>query len=151
MGGPGFMDVKIIDQNNGTTYYDSFYEDDPATNRRTLYRFTPRGGRSALLDSLDCPDPSAATPRRSVTTTPLQALSLLNNDFILAMSESFAKRAMTAAPADLEGQLRWMFRMALGRLPDETELAAARDLASRHNLPSVARALFNCNEFIIVQ
>ena len=78
MGGPSFEDVNII-SNNGTTYYESKDVDGDAFFRRTVYRFNPRGGRSALLDTFDCPDPAATVPRRAVTTTPLQALSLLNN------------------------------------------------------------------------
>ncbi len=150
-GGPGYEDVAIIDQNNGTTYYQSFDRDDFLLDRRTLYRFTPRGGRSALLDGLDCPDPSTATPRRSVTTTPLQALSLLNNDFMIRMSESFADRAKSNFAQELDGQIGWMFQMAVGRLPTEEELVAARELALAHGTSAVGRALFNCNEFMIVQ
>jgi len=149
-GGPGYEDVKIIDQNNGTTYYESFDSDDPRTDRRTIYRLAPRGGRSALLDSLDCPDPSAATPRRSVTTTPLQALSLLNNDFVLRISDASAARASAETP-EIKLQIQWMFRKTLGRNVSEEELVAAEVLARDHGLAAVARALFNCNEFVIVQ
>ncbi len=150
-GGPGYEDVTIIDQNNGTTYYQSFDRDEVLLDRRTLYRFTPRGGRSALLDGLDCPDPSTATPRRSVTTTPLQALSLLNNDFMIRMSESFASRAESKFVQELDAQIDWMFQMGFGRRPKEEELIAARALALAHGPPAVARALFNSNEFMIVQ
>ncbi len=150
-GGPGYEDVTIIDQNNGTTYYESFDRDDPALNRRTIYRFTPRGGRSALLDSLDCPDPSAATPRRSVTTTPLQALSLLNNDFIVRSSSDFANRASAQSPGQLEQQISWMFWEVLSRAATAAEITAAGELADKHGLSAVARALLNSNEFLIVQ
>jgi len=149
-GGPGYEDVKIIDQNNGTTYYESFDSDDPRTDRRTIYRLAPRGGRSALLDSPDCPDPSAATPRRSVTTTPLQALSLLNNDFVLRISDATAARASEEMP-EIKLQIQWMFRNTLGRDASGEELVAAEVLARDHGLAAVARALFNCNEFVIVQ
>ena len=38
----------------------------PGLDRRTLYRTWARGGRSALLDAFDCPDPSTTAPRRAV-------------------------------------------------------------------------------------
>ncbi len=150
-GGPGYEDVTIIDQNNGTTYYESFDRDDPVLNRRTIYRFTPRGGRSALLDSLDCPDPSAATPRRSVTSTPLQALSLLNNDFVVRLSNDFADRALAQSSGQLEQQITWMFWEVLSRAATAEEISAASELAGKHGLSAVARALLNSNEFLIVQ
>ena len=150
-GGPGFDDVRLIDQNNGTTYYEPLDRDDPQLNRRTIYRFTPRGGRSALLDSLDCPDPSTATPRRSVTTTPLQALSLQNNDLVIRLSQAFGDTARSAHPEQLASQVDWMFWRAYGRAATEVERTAAADLGRQHGLAAVARALFNSNEFMIVQ
>jgi hypothetical protein len=39
-------------------------------------------GKDPLLDAFDCPDPSVKTPRRGVTTTPLQALGLMNGSFV---------------------------------------------------------------------
>ena len=150
-GGPSYRDVDIIDQNNGTTYYSPFDRDDPLLDRRTIYRFNPRGGRSALLDCFDCPDPSAAAPQRSVTTTPLQALSLLNNDFVIRMAEAFGTRAKIEAPNTLGEQIEWMFRTAYGRSVTNDELKAATKLAEQHGLSAVARAVFNSNEFIIVQ
>ena len=64
----------------------------PEFNRRSVYRMWTRGGRSGLLDAFDCPDPSTTTPKRAVTTTPLQALALLNNSFVLRMADKFAQR-----------------------------------------------------------
>ena len=64
----------------------------PTTNRRTVYRTTARTAPALLLETLDCADPAVATPRRSVTTTPLQALSLLNNAFMRKSAAAFANR-----------------------------------------------------------
>ena len=149
-GGPGFEDVKMT-ANNGTMYYEPFDPAGPAFHRRTVYRFTPRGGRSAVLDTFDCPDPSAAAPRRSVTTTPLQALSLLNNAFVLRMSAAFAKRVETKAGSNTARQVEYAWRLAIGRKPDKIEAALAKRLVKKHGLPSLCRALFNCNEFVVVE
>ena len=150
-GGPGFEDVTIT-PNNGTTYYEPFDKEMPSLNRRTIYRFSPRGGRMALLDVFDCPDPSAAAPRRSVTTTPLQALSLLNNAFVLRMAEHFAGRVkQEVGDENLRRQVQRSFELALGRIPTADELGVAEGLVRRHGLPALARALFNTNEFLVVQ
>ncbi len=148
-GGPSFRDVAIIDQNNGTTYYTEIDQEDPQLNRRTIYRFSPRGGRSALLDTLDCPDPSTAAPRRSVTTTPLQALSLLNSPFVLRMSDAFATRVETRFPQDARSQIEWMFQLVYSRAPAAEEFEGARRLLDKHGVAALARALFNSSEFVI--
>ncbi len=150
-GGPAFEDVKIV-PNDGTTYYEPFDQDSPALNRRTVYRFSPRGGRVALLDVFDCPDPSTATPRRSVTTTPLQALSLLNNAFVLRMADHCASRIKRdVGDQELEKQVQRSFQLALCRLPTPEEQQAAQRLVNQHGLQALVRGLFNTNEFLIVQ
>jgi hypothetical protein len=151
LGGPAFEDVKIV-PNDGTTYYEPFDEESPALNRRTVYRFSPRGGRVALLDAFDCPDPSTATPRRSVTTTPLQALSLLNNAFVLRMADHCANRIKRdVGDQELDKQVQRSFQLTLCRMPTPAEQQAAQRLATQHGLQALIRALFNTNEFLIVQ
>jgi len=148
MGGPGYRDFRTF------TFNSQFYERlDPvgyAFQRRSIYRTWVRSGTSALLDVLDCPDPSTTAPRRAVTTTPLQALALLNNSFMLRMSAAFADRLREEAPNSAEDQVRRGFEIALVRAPAELELAAAVQLVHDHGLPAFCRALFNCNEFLYV-
>jgi hypothetical protein len=150
-GGPSFRDVDIVDQGNGTTYYFEIDRDDPQLNRRTIYRLSPRGGRSALLDTLDCPDPSAAAPRRSVTTTPLQALSLLNSPFVLRMSQAFAQRVQLEFPWDTKRQIDAMMELAYGRPASPEELRRGQELVNQHGLPALARAIFNSHEFVVIK
>jgi hypothetical protein len=149
-GGPGFEDVSII-PNNGTTYYKANDRDDPDLHRRTIYRFTPRGGRTALLDTFDCPDPSAAAPTRNVTTTPLQALSLLNNAFVLRMADRMAARVTQQAGDDLSRQVTRAWQLAIQRDPDARELKLSVDLTRRHGLAALCRGLFNINDFVIIE
>lgn len=149
-GGPSFKDVSVT-SNNGTTYYEPLDVDGPEFWRRTIYRFNPRGGRSALLDTFDCPDPATAAPRRSVTTTPLQALSLLNNSFVLKMADFFADRIQLETGDDAQNQVRRAWLLAIGRLPDETELQLSVQLVTRHGLPALCRGLFNFNEFVMIE
>ncbi|MDP6794616.1 MAG: DUF1553 domain-containing protein [Verrucomicrobiota bacterium] len=148
MGGPGFRDVSIT-PNNGTTYYEPIYPQGDEFNRRTVYRFSPRGGRSAILDTFDCPDPSTTAPRRAVTTTPLQALALLNNNFILNKAEAMAKR-VESAESNLDVQVKQVFLDAFQREPDAGELRLAKHLAREYGLVTLCRSLFNSNEFVIL-
>lgn len=150
MGGPGFEDVSVK-ENNGTTYYEPLDVDGDAWFRRTVYRFSPRGGRSALLDTFDCPDPSATAPRRAVTTTPLQALSLLNNAFVLRMSYYFAERILSLNLPDAESQVRSAWQWTVGRAPNAKEEELSIALVESHGLPALCRGLFNANEFVIVE
>jgi hypothetical protein len=150
MGGRGFLDVSIT-PNNGTTYYEPIDVDADEFFRRTVYRFTPRGGRSALLDTFDCPDPSAAAPRRAVTTTPLQALSLLNDGLVLRMAEYLAVRIHETAGAAPADQVDGAWRLTLGRKPDATERSLSVELVAEHGLPALCRGLFNASEFVIVE
>ncbi len=150
MGGPGFQDVKLAPI-KGTTYYQPFDSDGDEFFRRTIYRFSPRGGRSALLDTFDCPDPATAAPQRAVTTTPLQALSLLNNSFVLRMSNYCADRITRDSGGDPSNQIQRAWQLILNRSPDEGEAEASRQLVDQHGLAALCRGLFNINEFVLVE
>ena len=97
--GPGFRDVKV-NYLEGTTYYMPFDEENEELHRRTVYRFSPRGGRNPFLDTFDCPDPLATAPQRAITTTPLQALALMNNALIFQTADLFAQRVTREAGSD---------------------------------------------------
>ena len=149
--GPGFQEMKpsIASGTQATLYA----PDDPTKaifKRRTLYRVWARSGRSPLLDVLDCPDPSTTSPRRAVTTTPLQALSLLNNAFVLHVVEKFAERITRDVGPEPARQVERAYRLACGRAPTAAEQAVAVQVVSEHGIGVLARAMFNSNEFIYV-
>jgi len=148
-GGAGYRDVavKFID---GTTFYEPLDTSPPTAFRRTVYRFSPRGDRSPLLETFDCPDPSATAPRRSVTTTPLQALALLNDEFVLRLADAFAARVRGDAAEDLPTQVTLAWRLALAREPDPDERRLSESLAADHGLEALCRGLFNLGEFVII-
>jgi mono/diheme cytochrome c family protein len=150
MGGPSFEDVSII-SNNGTNYYEPKVVEGDVYNRRTIYRFNPRGGRTALLDTFDCPDPAATAPRRAVTTTPLQALSLLNNYFVLQMSDAFSERVKKEAGEDPSAQISRAWQLAVCRKPTNIERELSAKLLKDHGLPALCRGLFNSSEFVVVE
>jgi hypothetical protein len=151
VGGPSFQDF-VVRTAPGTPaqLYTPAEPVGREFDRRTLYRAWARGGRSRLLDALDCPDPAATAPNRAVTTTPLQALALLNNALVLRTADDFAGRLRREAGANVDRQVCQAYLLAYGRPPDADELALARAVVRQHGLAVLARALFNSNEFLYV-
>jgi mono/diheme cytochrome c family protein len=149
IGGPGFRDYTVSSAGNNETYT-VFDAVGPKFNRRSLYRTCVRSGTSPLLDTLDCPDPSVASPRRSVTTTPLQALALLNNKFMEHYAARFAERLKREAGADPAAQIRRVYSLAFAREPAAKETAFGRKYIAEHGLAEYCLVLFNLNEFVFV-
>jgi hypothetical protein len=81
----------------------------------------------------------------------LQALTLLNNAFILDQSDRLADRLRREAGDDPEKQLRRAYELAYGRAPEPGELERPREFIRRYGLPAFCRVLFNSNEFITVE
>ena len=156
IGGRGFSDYK---ENflSGTTYFDPIDPTEPEAQRLSIYRFVPRGANQGLLDTFDCPDPSANAPRRSLTTTPIQALALWNNAFVIRMSDALAARLASEIPGDpadpkiLDQRVERLWKLAYQRSPRPDELPPARVLASHRGFRALGRALFNSNEFLTVE
>ena len=151
LGGPGFREF-VVSQAPGTitNQYKPLLDAGRDQDRRTFYRTWARGGRSGFLDAFDCPDPSTTAPRRPVTTTPLQALAMLNNALVLRLSDRFADRLEHDAGRDVGRQIERAYQLALSRAPTTAELELCRAVVMRHGLAVMARAIFNCNEFLYV-
>jgi hypothetical protein len=117
-------------------------KDGPEFDRRTVYRMNAVSGKDALLEAFDAPDPGIRTPDRRATTTPQQALVLLNDPFVHRQAAALAERA---------GSVRQAYRLALGREPTAAEAQRAEGVAREHGLKQVAWALFNSSEFLHVR
>ena len=102
-----------------------------------------------MFDVFDCPDPSTTAPKRAVTTTPLQALTLLNSSFTLRMAERLATRVRREARG-LDEELARLYDLAFNRSPQPDELAEAKTFVAGHGLAAFCRVLFNSNEFLYV-
>ena len=79
----------------------------------------------------------------------LQALALLNNRFVLRMSDHFAERLQHVS-VDPREQLRLALRLAIAREPTEAELNLLVEFAREKGLPQACRLIFNLNEFAFV-
>jgi hypothetical protein len=147
--GPAFRPFGFKDDHSPHYLYEQHNPDDPASHRRSIYRFLVRSVPEPFMETLDCADPSQAVARRNETLTALQALALLNNPFMVRMSERFAER-VTAAEPRAERRPATAFRMALGRQPRPEELEPLVAFADRSGLPAVCRLILNLNEFSFV-
>jgi hypothetical protein len=150
MGGPGWQDFVVEQPAHSPHYrYDLHDPLDAKTYRRSVYRFIVRSQTQPWMTSLDCADPSMRVDRRNESLSPLQALALLNNGFLLVQAEALAERARVEA-AGPEAQLERAFRLALSRRPSPAELDQLGAYAERNGLPQTCRILFNLNEFSFV-
>ncbi len=140
MGGPGFRLYKFT-QNNVCTYF-PLDRPGPETYRRAVYHQNARASVVDVLNDFDLPDISLAAPRRANTTTPLQALTLLNHSFTLDLAAALAARLDTSDPV---GQA---YALAFQRPPTAPEKTAALALIARHGREAFCRALLNANELI---
>ncbi len=149
VGGPAYQDFRSYFF-KGTQFYDPLDQVGDTFRRRTIYRMWARGGRNPFLDTFDCPDPSTTTPRRASTTTPLQALTLLNNAQVLSLAERTATRLRQEAGPDPERQLARLYALVHGRTPTAQEVALLKPFLARHGLTALCRVIFNSNEFLFV-
>src|SRR5262249_14701807 len=134
MFGRGFRPFTI--SNFNSDFYTLVDKDTPEFNRRSIYRITVHSARNPLLESLDCPDPSTKTPRRTITVTPLQALELMNNSFVIRQSRQFAERLRKVEDQRPVTKVNIAYRLAFGRYPSPAELARAEALIRSHGLES---------------
>ena len=119
----------------------------PDTWRRMIYQERMRRVDDQMFTAFDFPDCGQVRAKRPVSTTPLQALNLMNSKFVMLQSERIADRATRDAGGDSDTSIRRCFQLLLGRSPNESEHQACRTLADETDLSFVCRALINSNEF----
>ncbi|MFO1460423.1 MAG: DUF1553 domain-containing protein [Verrucomicrobiota bacterium] len=150
MGGPSFRDFVVEKPEHSPHYeYGMHNPTDPASQRRSIYRWIVRSQPQPFLTTLDCADPSMQVARRNESTSPLQALAVLNNGLVLSLSRE-AGAAIASEGKDLPAQVLLAHRNILGRDPLPSEQAALLEYASRFGMTNCCRVLFNLNEFSFV-
>jgi len=121
----------------------------PHTWRRMLYQERMRRVDDQIFTAFDFPDCGQVRAKRPVSTTPLQALNLMNSPFIVEQSTFIAARAEKEAGKGAAGVKR-CFELLLGRKPTPNELKASLAVSEKRGLKFVARALINSNEFAFI-
>tara|TARA_R110002049_G_scaffold285698_1_gene466656 strand:- start:20280 stop:23087 length:2808 start_codon:yes stop_codon:yes gene_type:complete len=119
----------------------------PETWRRMLYQERMRRVDDGIFTAFDFPDCGQVRAKRPVSTTPLQALNLMNSDFVMDQSKRIADRAMKRADGDVTKAIDECFELLLCRKPDPQEHKDCLELANTGDLSLVSRALINSNEF----
>lgn len=104
----------------------------PARNRRAMYTLFFRSAPHPLFTTFDAPDFQTVCTRRGRSNTPLQALTVANDEVFLEFSQGLAARVLRELPsADIETRLRRAFLLALCREPSPSELSTLRGFYQR--------------------
>jgi hypothetical protein len=106
------------------------YEPDQGENlyRRSLYTFWKRTAPHPMMTTFDASERNNCVVRRQVTSTPLQALVLLNDPQFTEAARRIAERAFKERGPALDGRIVFMFRLLTSRQPSAPELAVLRRL-----------------------
>ena len=118
--------------------------------RRGMYTYFWRATPHPSLTVFDAPDAQSACTRRVRSTTPLQALTLLNDTAYVELAQALAARIGEEGSTEKEQGIEEMFRLCLGRTPQPSEAAIVSELLEKEQnaWPAVARAMLNLDEFI---
>lgn len=148
-GGPGFRLYQFIQDNVCT--FEPLDRHGPDTYRRAIYHQNARASVVDLMTDFDQPDCTFSAPRRAETTTPLQALTMLNHSFTLDMSTSLANRIREEAGEAPSDQVIRAYALLFTRPPSDSELEDCRQLIREFGLDALCRVLLNTSELIHIQ
>jgi cytochrome c553 len=150
MGGPGFALFRFVDDHSPIYDHDDpAWIDPPEGRRRTVYRFVVRSVPNPFVECLDGADPNVSVPARDATITALQALTLLNDPFLLPEADALAA-ALAVQGGEVQDHIDRAYLRLLGRAPRPEERRALAAYAGRHGLAAACRLLFNLDEFVFV-
>jgi mono/diheme cytochrome c family protein len=93
----------------------------PERYRRGLYIFRKRTMQYPQLAAFDIPDSLTACTRRERSTTPLQALNLLNDPVFFEAAQGLATRIIREMPGAVDGRVDYAFRLSIARDPSKRE------------------------------
>jgi hypothetical protein len=119
----------------------------PHTWRRMIYQERMRRVDDRMFTAFDFPDCGQVRAKRPVSTTPLQALNLMNSDFVIQQAKRIAARAESESGGRPAMAVNRCFELLLGRAATPNEQKSCLQLADKHDLAIVCRALINSNEF----
>ena len=125
--------------------------------RRSLYTFSKRTAPFAAFATFDAPSGETCVARRDRSTTPLQALTLMNDEMYMEIAAGLAESVLRSLPKGSNPRqiAREMFRRLFVRQADQAEIEALISFyESQRKQPNpwklVARALMNTDEAITV-
>ena len=124
----------------------------PEGRRRSVYIMQRRQLEVPFLSVTDAGVLNDSCPRRFVSITPLQSLTLMDGQLVNEEAKYFAQRVAEQAGSDPANQIRLAFQLALVRSPEPSELAKAEEyFKSGGDLIGLCRIIYNTNEFVYVR
>ncbi len=94
--------------------------------RKGIYTHIWRSSLYPAMAVFDFPEPNVACTRRNRSNTPLQSLTLANDETFFEFARGFATKLLETPVADDSQRLSFAVETALGREPTSTELARLR-------------------------
>jgi len=135
------------------------------TNRRSVYLMQQRIKKQPFLETFDGADPNTNTAERSVSTTAIQALFLMNDAFVHEQARKLAERVSAGSPEPSK-RVNEAYLLAYGRsaTPEELKLctqylaecraelgqAGKVEDPERAALASLMRVILSSNEFVFI-
>jgi mono/diheme cytochrome c family protein len=89
--------------------------------RRGMYTYFWRSAVHPALSVFDAPDANTTCTRRNRSNTPLQALTLLNDQAYFELAQGLALRVLQDGPATDAERIDYAFRVSLARAPSDKE------------------------------
>jgi hypothetical protein len=153
MGGQAFFphvpkEILVTEQTKGR--WDN-QPDGPATWRRSVYIYQRRSLPYPMFETFDHPDMNLTAAARNVSTVPTQALTLLNNPFVLREAELLAERIRNEEPENVARQIDLGYQFALGRPATELEKSLAMEKVKAGSLVDFTHVLLNLSEFLYMR
>jgi len=118
---PGLWEIAM-----GNPKYEQGHGDD--LHRRSLYTFWKRTVPPPSLVAFDAAERNVCLAKRQSTSTPLQALSLLNDVQMTEAARFISQRMLQEGGSTLESQIIWAFRLVTSRHPSKDEVKVLEQL-----------------------
>jgi hypothetical protein len=130
--------------------------------RRSIYIGVRRNFLPPMLVAFDYPMTVSTIGRRGSSTVPSQALTLMNNEFVIKQAARWAD-SMQSAATDDASRIRLMFTTAYGRPVEPAEMERALKFldgqtkkyseadARFRSWADLAHVIFNSKEFIFIR
>jgi hypothetical protein len=135
--------------------------------RRSIYIAVRRNFLSPMMTAFDMPHPEVTVGDRGTSNVPAQALIMLNDPLVAELSHVWARKLLADKDESPRERVARMYREALARAPDETELNDALDFVRSQSAElgikppdrsaeekvwaDLAQVLFNVKEFIYIE
>jgi hypothetical protein len=125
--------------------------DGPAVWRRSIYVYQRRSLPFPMFETFDHPDMNISAGQRNVSTVPTQALTLLNNPFVVRQADLLAERITKEAPNDPAKRIDLGYQYALARPATDLERSLALQTVTSKSLADFTHVLLNLSEFLYMR